>query len=68
VVAGLWNEYMQKKYQITEEEFDAIKSAIEETLNLEQYSFVGATDTNGRAISMSKETFFERLKGQFIIK
>lgn len=59
---------MTKKYIITEEEFEAIKKAIENRLMLYQYDFVSASSEHGDEISMSKETFFEGLKGEFIIK
>jgi len=59
---------MKKLYQITEEEFNIIKEAIENTLSLWQYDFIEANDGNGRATSMSKETFFNGLKTEFIIK
>lgn len=58
---------MRKKYIITEEEFGAIKEAIEAQLDLFAYKFIEANDGHGRATSMSKETFFEGLRGQFII-
>ena len=64
---------MKKKYIITEEEFGEIKKAIEDTLQLWQFESIGAeeTDENGEFIgniSMSKETFFKKLKGYFMIE
>jgi hypothetical protein len=59
---------MKKKYEITEEEFNAIKEAITETLQLWQHDCIEANTESGRSISMSKETFFRQLKGEFIIK
>ena len=64
---------MKKKYIITEEEFEEIKKAIEDTLQLWQFESIGAeeTDENGEfigSISMSKETFFKKLKGYFMIE
>ena len=65
-------KYMKKKYTITEEEFEEIKKAIEDTLQLWQFESIGAesTDEDGELIgsmSMSKETFFKQLRGYFII-
>jgi len=64
---------MKKKYIITEEEFEEIKKAIEDTLQLWQFKNIGAeeTDENGEfigSISMSKETFFKKLREYFIVK
>ena len=59
---------MNKKYHITEEEFTAIKEAISSTLDLYAYDFIQANDSEGRATSMSKETFFESLKTEFVVK
>lgn len=59
---------MLKKYIITEEEFEAIKKAIENQLHLWQYDIITASDENRHEISMSKDTFFEGLKGEFIVK
>jgi len=58
---------MKKLYQITEEEFEAIKKAIEETLHLWNYDFISASDEDEASISMSKEKFFEQLKKEFIV-
>lgn len=58
---------MLKKYIISEEEFEAIKNAIENRLHLWQYDFISASNEHGSEISMSKDTFFEGLKGEFII-
>lgn len=58
---------MINKYLITEEEFEAISKAIEDTLDLWGYDFIEVNDGNGRASSMSKETFFKSLKNQFIV-
>jgi hypothetical protein len=60
---------MQKQYKITEEEFEAIKEAISNTLNLWSYDIVVASDYDDtRSTSMNKETFFNTLKSEFIIK
>lgn len=59
---------MKKRYEITTEEFEAIKETIEKVLNLWHYDFISADDGMGSGISMSKEQFFEALKGEFIIK
>ena len=58
---------MKKLYQITEEEFEAIKKAIEETLHLWNYDSISASDEDESSISMSKEKFFEQLKKEFIV-
>jgi hypothetical protein len=58
---------MQKKYEITEEEFNAIKEAIEDTLSLWQHDTIEALGEHS-STSMSKETFFEQLRGKFIIR
>ena len=58
---------MKKLYQITEEEFEAIKKAIEETLNLWNYDFISASDEEENQIAMSKEAFFKQLKEEFIV-
>ena len=59
---------MQKKYFITEEEFTAIQTAIENVLGLWQYDIIIAEDENESQRSMSKQTFFESLKREFEIK
>jgi thiamine monophosphate kinase len=58
---------MIKKYKITNEEFEAIKEAIDSVLSLYQYDFISADSGEGSEISMSIKTFFEVLKGEFII-
>lgn len=58
---------MQKKYVITEEEFEAIRLAVANTLNFWSYEFIEVNDGHGRATSMSTKTFLENLRGQFII-
>lgn len=58
---------MQKKFQITSEEFDAIKEAITQTLDLWAYDFIEANCEDGRSMGMSKETFFKKLEKQFIV-
>ena len=58
---------MKKLYQITEEEFEAIKKAIEETLHLWNYDFISASDEEENQILMSKEAFFKQLKEEFIV-
>jgi hypothetical protein len=58
---------MKKIYKITEEEFAAIKDAIEAVLSRD-YEFVTANNGEGRGTSMSKETFFEHLWEEFIIE
>jgi len=58
---------MKKLYQITEEEFEAIKKAIEETLNLWNYDSISASDEEENQISMSREAFFKQLKEEFIV-
>ena len=59
---------MKKKYLIINEEFEAIKEAISEVLNLWNYDFIEANNEDGTERSMSKETFFKSLKSEFIIK
>jgi hypothetical protein len=59
---------MKKKYEITEEEFNAIKEAISEVLQLWHHDCIEADNERQDSISMSKETFFEMLKGEFIIR
>ena len=58
---------MKKRYTITEEEFGAIQEAVTEALDLWAYDFIEASNKSGSAMSMSKETFFESLRKQFII-
>ena len=59
---------MKKKYIIEQEEFDAIKTAIENVLQLWTHEFIEAKSEDGSATAMSKETFFEGLKAEFEIK
>ena len=61
---------MRKKYIITQEEFEAIKEAIKNALELWNYSIIEAHDSIEplSGISMKKETFFELLKREFIIE
>ena len=59
---------MNKEWSITEEEFDAIKQAVESVLGLWNYDFIEANDGFKNATSMSKETFFDSLKREFKIK
>lgn len=59
---------MKKKYDITEEEFGAIKTAIENVLQLWHYDFIEANSENKDSTSMSKETFFDSLKMEFNVK
>ena len=59
---------MKKKYQLTSEEFQAIQEVIGDVLHLWHYQFIEAKDENEGAIAMSKEIFFNALKGEFIIK
>lgn len=58
---------MEKEWKITKEEFEAIKEAIGSVLGLYQYEFISASNQEGRETSMSIETFFETLKGEFLI-
>lgn len=58
---------MKKKYQITEEEFEAIKEAIGSVLGLWAYPLLEANDGNDSARAMPKEVFFEGLRAEFII-
>lgn len=59
---------MTKKWQITKEEFSAIQHAIESVLNLWQYEFIKAENEYDSSQSMSKETFFEALKREFLVE
>jgi len=56
---------MTKNWALTEEEFEAIKKAITNVLHLWHYDFIEANDGAMNATSMSKEVFFEQLKGEF---
>jgi len=58
---------MKKKYQITEEEFEAITKAVENVLQLWQYDLINVSNDNDNSLGMSKETFFDQLKDEFII-
>ena len=58
---------MKKEWSITEEEFEAIKQAIESVLDLWHYDFIGAENEDGSGTSMSKETFFDSLEREFKI-
>ena len=58
---------MKKKYHITEEEFEAIEDAVEDTLNLWAYGFIEVNNGHGSAMSMSKDTFFKSLKDRFVV-
>ena len=58
---------MKKKYQITNEEFTAIQEALERVLALWHYSNIESNNGKGRCQVMSKETFFESLRREFII-
>lgn len=59
---------MKKRYEITTEEFEVIKEAISKVLDLHSNDCVSAETYEGGGTSMSKETFFEMLKLNFIIK
>lgn len=59
---------MTKKYIITEEEFEAIKKAIENELQLWQYNIISASNKSGHELGMNKKTFFEGLRREFIIR
>lgn len=58
---------MKKRWEVTKEEFEAIEEAITAVLSLWQYEMISASDESGRSTGMSKKTFFETLKGKFII-
>lgn len=58
---------MTKRFEITEEEFEAIKEAIRSFLQLWQYDSLEVS--NGiTSMSMSVKTFFEGLKREFVIE
>ena len=59
---------MQKLFKVTEEEMKAIEKAVSDSLNLWNYDFIEANDGNGSGTSMSKESFFENLRSEFIIE
>lgn len=60
---------MKKKFIITTEEFEAIEQAIESVLQLWHYDFITVkTDYDGGEMHLSKKTFFDSLKNEFIIK
>lgn len=59
---------MKKHWEITTEEFEALKEAITDVLGLWNYDFIEASNEDGHSTSMSKETFFDALKSDFIIK
>ena len=59
---------MKKVFQITTEEYEAIKSAIEDVLSLWQYDFIEANSEDNSSTAMSKDTFFKSLESRFIIK
>jgi len=58
---------MIKKYEITEEEFDAIVKAISDTLGWYGDNYSLTCGKEGRGTSMSVETFKNSLRERFII-
>ena len=59
---------MTKKYHLTQEEFEALKKAIENVLHLWEFNFIKAHEENGAAMSMSKDVFFECLEREFVVE
>lgn len=58
---------MKKKFEISEEEFFAIKEVIVRILSLWNYDIIQATNHDGSKMSMSVETFFNALRDEFLI-
>ncbi len=59
---------MKKIYKITQEEFDAIKDAVSNVLQLWQFEFIEASNENESSVSMSAKTFFDALSSEFIVE
>ena len=59
---------MKKQFIVTKEEMETIKKAVSEVLDLWNYEFISASNESGSSHSMSKETFFQNLENEFLIK
>lgn len=59
---------MKKKFELTEEEFEAITEAITSVLSLWNYDIIEVTDRDKFSMAMHKDTFFQALRDEFIIK
>jgi hypothetical protein len=58
---------MKKQWELTNEEFEALKESITDVLDLWHYEFIEGNDGDGRSTSMSLETFWTNLRSEFII-
>ena len=59
---------MKKQFIVTKEEMETIKRAVSEVLDLWNYEFISASNESGSNHSMNKETFFQNLENEFIVK
>lgn len=59
---GIKDINMKVKYKASKEEIEMIKTVISEILCFWTYSIIQMEDGDGRAMSMSTETFFKQLE------